>query len=295
MGEGSVFVSIVGKPNMGKSTLLNRLIGAKVAIISPKPQTTRSRILGILTEGETQFVFSDTPGFHRPQTRLGEHMVKAVMDSADDADAALFLTYPKPYLDDEEKQLFESVAGRGAPVILVINKSDTAQSKKKVADCLAALSAEYPFSDSIAVSAVTGDGLSELKQLIKSYAAEGPHFFPDDALTDQPERVIVAELVREQLLKELRDELPHGCAVYTESFSERADGSVTDIDVTIMCEKDSHKGMIIGKGGSMLKKIATAARLSAEDFLGCHVNLKCFVKVKEGWRDSDSMIDLLGL
>lgn len=292
MSERSVFVSILGRPNMGKSTLLNRLVGAKIAITSPKPQTTRGKITGVLTEGELQYVFCDTPGYHRPRTRLGEHMVKSVIEAASDVDCALIVTYPKPYLDDEEKELLKAVQSRRIPAVLVVNKTDT-QTPKRTAECVERLLAENRFDSHISVCAATGQNCAELLTLIAGYAKEEPHYFPEDALTDQPERALVAELVREQLLLSLRDELPHGCAVYTEKFTCREDG-IIDISVTIMCEKQSHKGMIIGKGGQRLKQIATASRLSMEEFLDEHVNLKCFVKVKEGWRDIESEIASLG-
>lgn len=293
MDECTVFTSIIGKPNMGKSTLLNRLVGVKIAITSQKPQTTRQRIMGVLTENGCQYVFCDTPGYHKPRTRLGEHMMKTVEDSVSDVDAALFLTYPKPFLDDEEQLLFGSVKSSGVPVILVVNKIDTASSKKKAEECAKKLAEDYDFDASALVSAATGEGCQELLKTLRGYAANGPHMFDDDTLTDQPERVLAAEFVREQLLNELRDELPHGCAVVTEEFTERSNG-IIDVSVLIMCERESHKGMIIGKGGSMLKRVGTAARIECEGFFGQKVNLMCHVKVKEGWRNSESTINYLG-
>lgn len=289
----SVFVAIVGKPNVGKSTLLNRLLGAKVAIVSSKPQTTRTRITGVLTEGGCQYVFLDTPGFHAPRNKLDQKMQQTVSEASADVDAALFLTWPKAFLDDEELLLLESLRAAHIPVILVYNKCDLAQSGKKADEQVAQLSALFPFDSAVKLSALTGKNCDGLLELLLDYSSEGPHFFPDDTLTDQPERVIAGEMVREQLLLQLFDELPHGCGVVVEQFSER-DSGLIDISAVIYCERESHKGMIIGKGGSKLKAVGTAARESIEQFLGARVNLQLHVKVKEAWRNNESVIKYLG-
>lgn len=290
----SVFAAIVGRPNVGKSTLLNRLVGVKIAITSPKPQTTRNRIMGVLTEGDTQYVFIDTPGFHAPKTKLGEHMVRSVRESVTDIDCALLLIYPKDVLDDEEQRLLAELNRAKTPVILVMNKADTLSSKKKGRELIGRLCEQYDFAGSALVSALTGGGLDELKAQLDRFAQQGPHLFPDDTLTDLPEKVIVAELIREKLLFNLRDELPHGCAVAVDSFKERGDKDIIDIDAVILCEKDSHKGMIIGKKGAMLKKIGSEARADIEQFLDCAVNLQLWVKVRADWRNKENYIRDMG-
>lgn len=290
MPEKSLFAAIVGKPNVGKSTLLNRMLGARLAIVSPKPQTTRNRILGVVTDGDVQLVFIDTPGFHAPQTKLGEHMVKAVRDSAADADCALFVTWPKESFDAEEQGLLGELFKAKLPVVLVVNKSDTLAQPETGPSLLAALASQRPFAGAVLLSALTGDGVAALTEKLTALAPDGPHMFPDDTLTDIPEKVIVAELIRERLLCDLSQELPHGCAVTVVAFRERSDRELIDIDAEIICEKESHKGMIIGKGGAMLKKIGSEARVSIEDFLGCRVNLQLWVKVREGWRDKENCI-----
>jgi GTP-binding protein Era len=294
MTERTLFAAIVGKPNVGKSTLLNRLVGAKIAIISPKPQTTRNRIMGVVTEDGVQYVFLDTPGFHAPKTKLGEHMIKSVRDSVADIDCALFVTYPKSEFDEPERELLDELFKSKTPVILVINKCDTLSSKTKGQECLESLKKQYAFSESLLISAVTGEGVDALTDILRAHSKEEPHMFPEDTLTDIPEKVIVAELIREKLLLNLFDELPHGCAVSVESFKERETGGLIDIDAEILCEKNSHKGMIIGKGGLMLKKVGTEARLDIEEFLDCRVNLKLWVKVREDWRNKESFINNLG-
>ncbi|MEG0751658.1 MAG: GTPase Era [Oscillospiraceae bacterium] len=293
--EKTVCAALVGQPNVGKSTLLNALVGAKIAITSPKPQTTRNRILGVVTKDETQYIYIDTPGFHAPKSKLGEHMVKAVRDSAADVDCALFLTWGKNEFDDTERGLLEELAKSKIPTILVINKSDTFKSPDAGEKFLQSLQANHSFAGGVCTSALTRDGLSGLVTKIDRFALEGPHLYDDDTLTDVPERVIASELVRESLLYNLSEELPHGCAVSVESFRERADRPLIDIEAEIICEKNSHKGMIIGKGGFMLKKIGTQAREQIEEFLDCKVNLKLWVKVREGWRDKEQYIKSLGL
>ncbi len=290
----SGFVAIVGKPNVGKSSLLNRFLGEKLAIVSSKPQTTRNRITGVLTDGRDQIVFIDTPGLHKPRTKLGEYMVEQVHDSVADVDAVLFVAEPEGEIAASERDLVDTFGKLGVPVVLVINKIDTILEKERLLVRIAQLSALYAFDAVIPVSAQTGEGVEELLAQIKGYLYEGPHFFPEDTLTDQPERVIVSEIVREKLLRNLRDEIPHGTAVSVEKMREREQSDMMDIDVTIFCEKDSHKGMIIGKGGKMLKKIASESRVDIERFLGIRVNLQCWVKVKDDWRNKEGILRSFG-
>lgn len=290
----NLFAAIIGRPNVGKSSLLNRILGEKIAIVSDKPQTTRSRITGVLTKGETQYVFLDTPGIHKPHSKLGTYMVKQAGDSVADVEAVLFVTEWGGHVTAMEKEILESLKKQKTPVILVINKIDTLENKELLLHKIAEFRELFSFSAVVPLSAVSGDGVELLFQELSQYAGEGPHFFPDDALTDQPERAIVAEIIREKLLLHMRDEIPHGTAVLIERMHERNDGSIIDIDATIVCEKDSHKGMIIGKKGAMLKTILSEARADAERFLDCRVNLQCWVKVREGWRDSDTQLKNFG-
>ncbi len=290
----SGFVAIVGKPNVGKSSLLNQFLGEKLAIVSSKPQTTRNRITGVLTDGPDQIVFIDTPGLHKPRTKLGEYMVEQVNDSVADVDAVLFVVEPAGEIAAPEQDLIDTFGKLGVPVVLVINKIDTVPEKDKLLHRIAQLSSLFSFDAVIPVSAQTGEGVQELLAQVKEYLCEGPHFFPDDTLTDQPERVVVSEIVREKLLRNLRDEIPHGTAVSVEKMRERENSDVMDIDVTIFCEKESHKGMIIGKGGKMLKKIASESRADIERFLDIRVNLQCWVKVKDDWRNKEGIIRSLG-
>jgi len=294
MKESTVFASIVGIPNVGKSTLLNRMVGARIAIATNKPQTTRNRIMGVVTEGDTQFVFLDTPGFHKPRTKLGEHMVKSVRDTYAETDVAIFVVFPKTGLDENEIALYNELKASKIPTILVLNKADTVSSVAKSQRMIDSICEEHPFDDTVAVSATSGKNVDVLFDILKSYAVEGPHLFEADTLTDMPEKVIVSEIIREKLLTELFDELPHGCAVSIEAFKERESGDMIDISAVILCEKDSHKGMIIGKRGSMLKRIGSLARKDIEQFLDCRVNLKCWVKVKEGWRNNENYIKDFG-
>ena len=280
----SAMITICGRPNAGKSTLTNALVGEKVAIVSPKPQTTRNRITAIVNHGDTQFVLLDTPGFHKPKTRLGDYMVNVVRESVSDVDCVLLMVEPVASLGPQEEALIERLKQSGAPAILLINKIDTVD-KARLLEVMAVYSAAYDFDAILPISAKTGDGLDELLNELEKYTVEGPHLFPDDMITDQPERQICAELVREKLLKCLDKEIPHGTAVEVTKFSER-DNGIIDLEVTIFCEKDSHKGIIIGKKGAMLKKIGELARLDIEDFMGTKVNLQTWVKVKENWRDS---------
>ena len=288
----SAMITICGRPNVGTSTLTNALVGEKVAIVSPKPQTTRNRITAIVERGETQFVLLDTPGIHRPRTKLGDYMVNVVRESVADVDCVLMMVEPVASIGPQEEALIERLKETGSPAILVINKIDTVE-KGRLLEVIALYSAAYDFDAVIPVSAKTGDGLNELLTEMEKYAEEGPHFFPDDMITDQPERQICAELVREKLLRCLDKEIPHGTAVEVTRFSERDDG-VVEIDVTIYCEKDSHKGIVIGKKGAMLKKIGELARTDMEAFLGTKVFLQTWVKVKENWRDSMAQLRNFG-
>ena len=280
----SGFVGIIGRPNVGKSTLTNSLVGEKIAIVSNKPQTTRNRITAIVERGETQLVLLDTPGFHRPRTRLGDYMVNVVKESVADVDCVLLLVEPIPSIGPQEEALISRIEEQGLPSILVINKIDTVE-KEKLLEVMAVYAARHSFDAILPVSAKTGDGLEELLCEMEKYAEEGPHLFPEDMITDQPERQICAELIREKLLLCLEKEIPHGTAVEISHFSERENG-ITDIEATIYCEKESHKGIISGKKGAMLKKVGELARTDMEAFLGAKVNLKTWVKVKESWRDS---------
>ncbi|MCD7774914.1 MAG: GTPase Era [Clostridiales bacterium] len=291
----TAFIAIVGCPNAGKSTILNRLLGQKVAIVSPKPQTTRTRIMGVLTENNVQLVFTDTPGYHRPRTKLGENMVKAVDNSIGDVDACLLVTEPKGELREAEKQLIRRFKKENIPAVLAINKIDTVPNKEELMSRILMFSQLYDFKAVVPVSAIDGNGMNELLDELMALSFESEHFFPDDTLTDQPEKVIAAEMIREKLLRLLDQEIPHGTAVAIEKFKERDSGDIIDIDATIYCEKESHKGIIIGKNGQMLKKVSTRARIDLEKFLGCKVNLKCWVKVKEDWRNREGLIHNFGL
>ncbi len=291
----TAFIAIVGCPNVGKSSILNRLLGQKIAIVSEKPQTTRTRITGVLTEGETQLVFTDTPGFHRPRTKLGENMVRVVSDSIGEVDACLFVVEPQGELREKELELIERFRRDAMPVILCINKVDTIADKEKLMQRILELSQRYDFTAVVPTSARTGDNFDALRQELDALAQPSVHFFPDDTLTDQPERVIVAEILREKMLRLLDKEIPHGVAVSIEKMREREDSDLVDVDAVIYCEKESHKGIIIGKKGAMLKRISTRAREDMERFLCCRVNLQCWVKVKEDWRNREGLIRNFGL
>lgn len=293
----SAFIAIVGRPNVGKSSLLNRLVGQKVAIVSDKPQTTRTRIMGVLTEGETQLVFLDTPGNHRPRTRLGDFMVRSITEAVSGVDAAALVVEPTTQIRDEERQLIEQFARQKLPVVLIINKIDTLTDKAKLLPCIEAWKQVYAFETILPVSAMTGDGVDELKNVLFGYAFEAPHFFEDDMVSDQPEKVLVSEIIREKMLLLLQQEVPHGIAVVVESMEEdvTARGTdILDIDVCIYCERESHKGMVIGKRGAMLKEIAMQARQELEELLSTKVNLQCWVKVKEDWRNRQNILNSLG-
>ena len=290
--EKSAMITICGRPNVGKSTLTNALVGEKIAIVSDKPQTTRNRITAIVEHGETQLVLMDTPGFHKPRTRLGDYMVNVVSQSVADVDLVLLLVEPVAEIGKQEEALLQRIKETGAPAILVINKIDTVE-KPRILSVMGLYSAEYEFDSIIPISAKTGEGIQELLDEMEKYAVEGPHLFPDDMITDQPERQICAELVREKLLRCLDKEIPHGTAVEITRFTER-DNGIIDLEVTIYCEKDSHKGIIIGKKGAMLKRIGELARVDIEEFMGTKVNLQTWVKVKENWRDSTSLLRNFG-
>ena len=278
-------VTIAGRPNVGKSTLANTLAGEKVAIVTNKPQTTRNR-------GETQFVFIDTPGFHKAKNRLGDYMVKVVTGSVTDVDAVCLVVEPVPEVGTQEKLLLEKIAAAGAPALLVINKID-AVPKQDLLAVIDTYRKAYEFVDVLPISARTGENVEELLEALSAYAQEGPPLFPEDMVTDQPERQICAEIIREKLLLCLDKEIPHGTAVVIERFSER-DSGVIDLEAVIYCEKQSHKGMIIGKNGTMLKKIGRLAREDIEAFMGTKVYLQTWVRVKENWRDSDSQLRNFG-
>lgn len=291
----TAFIAIVGCPNVGKSSILNRLLGQKIAIVSDKPQTTRTKIMGVLTEGDTQLVFTDTPGFHRPRTKLGEKMVQAVSDSVSGVDACLFVVEPEGELRPAELELIEKFKKLKMPVILAINKVDTLPDKEVLMARILELLKTYDFEAVVPVSALRGINMDELLSEMKKLAEESVFFFPEDTLTDQPERVIAAEIIREKLLRNLDREIPHGVAVSIEKMREREDSDIMDIEAVIYCEKDSHKGIIIGKNGAMLKRISTRAREDMEKFFQCHINLRCWVKVKEGWRNREGLIHNFGL
>lgn len=293
----TAFIAIVGKANVGKSSILNKLIGSKIAIVSSKPQTTRTRIMGVLTtEDNIQLVFTDTPGFHKPKNKLGEKMVQAVSDSISGVDSCLFVVDANDEkLNTAELELIKKFKSEKMTVVLAINKIDMLKDKTELMKKLAELSALYDFKAIVPVSAQSGDGLDALLDELKALSVESIHFFPDDTLTDQPERVLVAEIIREKMLRLLDKEIPHGTAVAIERVRERDDGSIMDVEATIYCERESHKGIIIGKGGQMLKKISTYARQDIENFFDIKVNLQCWVKVKEDWRNREGIIHNFGL
>lgn len=291
----TAFIAIVGCPNVGKSSILNRMLGQKIAIVSDKPQTTRTRIMGVLTKGETQLVFTDTPGFHRPHNKLGEKMVKAVSDSISGVDACMLVVEPQGELREAEKQLIEKFKKEKMPVVLVINKIDTIPVKTDLMKRILDMSSLYSFEAVVPVSALRNDGIDTLVNELSKLAFESEHFFPDDTLTDQPERVIASEIVREKMLRLLDREIPHGVAVSIEKMRERSDKDIMDVEAVIYCEKESHKGIIIGKKGAMLKKIGAYARQDMERFFCCKINLQCWVKVKEGWRNREGLIHNFGL
>lgn len=292
MSTKSAIITICGRPNVGKSTLTNTIVGEKVAIVSNKPQTTRNRICGILNRGETQLVFMDTPGFHKPRTKLGDYMVNVVTQSVADVDAVLLLVEPIANIGPQEEALIAQLKERKVPTVLVINKIDTVEKENLLAVMLK-YSKAHDFDAIIPISAKSGEGVEELLQACEGYAQEGPQFFPEGMTSDQPERQVIAEIIREKMLWCLEKEIPHGTAVEITRFSERENG-IVDVDATIYCEKASHKGIIIGKQGAMLKKISTMARTDCEKFMGTKVYLQTWIKVKENWRDSEFLIRNFG-
>ena len=291
----SAFITIVGIPNVGKSSILNRLLGHKIAIVSSKPQTTRTRITGILTDGDDQLVFIDTPGLHKPKTELGEYMVKAINESVPNGDAAVLVVDSRDEVKKGELALIEKLKKSDMPAILALNKIDTLKNKKEeLMEAILRYSQLYDFDAVVPVSAETGEGMDALMDELKKHCVEGGHFFDDDAITDQPEKVIVSEIIREKILRLCDKEIPHGTAVVVESLTEREDSGIMDIEATIFCERDSHKGIIIGKHGAMLKKISTYSRQDIERFFGCKVNLQTWVKVKEDWRNRRALLQNFG-
>lgn len=292
--DKSAFIAIVGKPNVGKSSILNKMLGQKIAIVSSKPQTTRTRIMGVLTEKETQLVFIDTPGLHKPHNSLDKFMLRSVNESVAGVDACLLVVEAGKPVSDEEKELIKKFIALDLPAVLAINKMDTLSDKSVIAKQISEISSMYEFSAVVPCSAQTNSGIDALKDELKALAQEGGHMFEEDTLTDQPERVIAAEIIREKLLRLLDREVPHGSAVFVERMKERPDNNIIDIDATIYCERDSHKGIIIGKGGTMLKKIGTYARQDMEKFFDCKINLQIWVKVKEDWRNREAILRSLG-
>ena len=293
--DKSAFIAIIGRPNVGKSSILNKLLGQKVAIVSSKPQTTRTRIMGVLTEGKDQLVFLDTPGMHKPKNSLGDYMVRSINESVAGVDACLLVTEAGQEIRENERMLIEKVKKLDLPCVLAINKTDTINDKEVILEQIIKYSKEMDFDAIVPVSAETGSKLDELKEELKKFTSEGGHFFPDDTLTDQPEKVLAAEMIREKILRLTEKEIPHGTAVVIERMKMRDDKNLMDIDATIYCERDTHKGILIGKKGAMLKKISTYARQDMENFFGCKVNLKTWIKVKEDWRNRESDIADFGL
>ena len=293
MIKKSGIITICGRPNVGKSTLTNAFVGEKVAIVSSKPQTTRNRICGIKNRGECQFVFVDTPGLHRARTRLGDYMVNVVKESVADVDAVLLLVEPIPYVGEPERQLIGRIKTLNCPAVLAKNKADTLPQKDRLLEVIQVYSQEHDFDAVVPISAKTGQGVEELLDVLEGCLPEGPQLFPEDMTSDQPERQMMAEIMREKLLLLLDKEIPHGTAVEITRFSER-DDEIVDVEATIYCEKNSHKGIIIGKGGGMLKKASTLARQDMETFMGTKVFLKTWVKVKENWRDNPAAIQNFG-
>ena len=296
MDTVSAFIAIVGRPNVGKSSLLNALVGKKVAIVSDKPQTTRTRIMGVVTRDKTQLVFLDTPGNHKPRTRLGDFMVRSIGEAVSGVDVAVLVTEPRAAIREEEQTLLTQLRQKKLPVILVINKIDTVTDKAQLLTYIDAWTQQMNFAAIVPVSAKNGDGLDNLLAELDPFTFESPHFFPADATSDQTEQAIASEVIREKMLQLLRQEIPHGIAVDIERWGERETekGTILDMDAYIYCERDSHKGMIIGKKGVMLKEIASRARTELEELFATKVNLQCWVKVKEDWRNRQGFLSGLG-
>lgn len=292
--EKTAFIAIVGRPNVGKSSILNKILGQKITIVSSKPQTTRTRIMGIYTKDDIQLVFIDTPGLHKPRNSLGKYMVRSVNESVAGVDACLLVAECDKAPGEAEKLLMERFRSLDIPAVLALNKIDRLKEKSDILERLSEYGNEFDFDDIVPVSAQTGAGMDELVAALSKQADEGQHMFDPDTITDQPERVLAAEIIREKLLRLLDKEIPHGTAVVIERFKQRANGNITDIDATIYCERESHKGIIIGKGGSMLKKVGSYARQDMESFFNCKVNLTLWVKVKEDWRNREGILRSLG-
>ena len=290
--QRSAFIAIVGRPNVGKSSVLNKLIGQKIAIVSRKPQTTRTRIMGVVTQGEDQLVFLDTPGLVKPKNSLGDYMVKSVTSTVDGVDACLLVTEAGSKVSHADQELIRRFQGGKVLAVLAINKIDLLEDKSPIMEQIAQYSQLYQFQAVVPISAKDGSGLKDLMEELKKLCLPGGHLFPEDTLTDQPERVIASEIVREKVLRMLDQEVPHGVAAVTERMKDRE--GILDLDVTIYCEKSGHKGILIGKGGAMLKKIGTAARQDLERFFDCKVNLQLWVKVKEDWRQRPETLQSLG-
>ncbi len=293
----NAFIAITGRANAGKSSLTNLLVGEKVSIVSEKPQTTRNRINGVLTEGDIQYVFIDTPGMHKPRTKLSEHMVKSIRQSVDDVDCAILMADVTKKLSSVEQDLIRSFAAHGTAVVLLLNKVDLLKDKSGILEIIRQYSELYDFEEIIPISVKNRINTDKILPVLERFAAEGEHFFPDDIATDRTERFMCSEIVREKILRVMQEEIPHGTAVDVEKFKSRTkDGrELIDISVVIICEKERHKGMIIGKGGARLKQIASMAREDMEELLGAKVNLQCFVKVKEDWRNRERVITDLGM
>lgn len=294
MTTKTAFIAIVGKPNVGKSSLLNKLVGQKIAITSSKAQTTRTKITGVLTIDETQLVFIDTPGFHKPKNRLSNYMIKAVKESVADVDAIVMMVEAKGKINQAEIELFENIKNSKLPCILVINKTDLI-SKDELLKRISEVKDYCEFTDIVPISVYNDEQIDVLLDCIKSFANESVHFFENDTLTDQPERLIIAEMIREKLLNFLQQEIPHGIAVDIEKMKQREQKEIFDIEAVIYCEKQSHKGVVIGKNGEMLKKIGSLSRKDIESFLNSKINLKLWVKVKEDWRNKETFIRDFGL
>lgn len=293
----NAFIAITGRANAGKSSLTNLLVGEKISIVSEKPQTTRNRINGVLTKGDTQYVFMDTPGMHKPKTKLSEHMVKSIRQSVDDVDCAILMADVTKKISSIEQDLIRSFASHGTAVVLLLNKVDLLKDKSEILKIIQQYSELYDFEEIIPISVKNRINTDQIMPVLERFAVEGEHFFPDDIATYRTERFMCSEIVREKILRVMQEEIPHGVAVDVEKFKSRMKGDteIIDISVVIICEKESHKGMIIGKGGERLKQIGTMARGDMEDLLQAKVNLQCFVKVKEDWRNRERVISDLGM